>query len=409
MLEQVVGASPDILAMLFASTGDGEFRARHFERSALCDRCSEPPPLGLDDVFPMLAEARSAGDLRVLRRDTPATGLTAEAVDDLLAAQATASPEQGFRALFSGGISFAIQNFERYFDAVRSICDGLAQRFDTKVTTTAFATPARCASTPAHYDQADVFVLHLVGEKRWRVSLPLLALPNPRLPLREVDAQACEPHATYMLQPGSSLYLPRGWIHDVDNPYDHASLHLSFVVFSDSWISLFGNAMDAAYSRLCASPRWRVSVSRDTLQAQGFEVELNALTDEFRGHLRDTVGLHLGAFCDYRRNDSRHEAARASAAETMACLDSGGGDALLYRSGVHFIARELESDGFVRLSADESQFYRIPLSVWDHLQRSAQPSRLSVLQQQTRCSLDTLAECVDVLVARLGIYRLEAA
>jgi Cupin superfamily protein len=408
MPEPAATAPPDVIAALFAATGSRRFQAEHFERGALLDHCSLPAALDMEDVFPMLATARQAGDLRVLRRDTPVTGLAAEVIDAELAAHGgDAAP--GYRALFAAGLSFAVQNFERYFEAVREVCDGLAQRFDTKVSTTAFATPGHCASTPAHYDQADVFVLQLAGEKRWQVSEPLVPLTSPRIPRRDVAALRREPCAVYRLRPGASLYLPRGWIHEVDNPYDCASLHVSFVVFSDSWISLFGNAMDAAYSRLRLSPRWRESVTRSSLRAQGFDTQLNALIDEFTGHLRDAAGADISAFCDYLRNDRGHAAQRAAAAGSLECLAGDSADALLHRSGAHFIARDLESDGFIRLSADEQQFYRIPLPVWDFLQHSAQPARLSALQQQTHCSTDTLAECVDVLVARLGIYRLEAA
>jgi ribosomal protein L16 Arg81 hydroxylase len=77
-----------------------------------------------------------------------------------------------------------------------------------------------------HWDDHDVFVIQLIGRKNWRVQPPARSCPLPE------DA-GLEPPTRYAndwtLDPGSVLYLPRGWWHRV-TPVGEPSLHLTIGV-----------------------------------------------------------------------------------------------------------------------------------------------------------------------------------
>ena len=77
---------------------------------------------------------------------------------------------------------------------------------------------------PVHYDDHDLIVVQLRGDKRWYVSEKPSELPNTWTST-PVESLELGPHASLDLHPGDRLYLPRGTLHSVDS--DTESLHLS--------------------------------------------------------------------------------------------------------------------------------------------------------------------------------------
>jgi len=77
---------------------------------------------------------------------------------------------------------------------------------------------------PVHYDDHDLLVVQLRGNKRWYVSSRASELNNTwaAIPERPPELGA---HHTVDVRPGDLLYLPRGTWHSVDS--DSNSLHLS--------------------------------------------------------------------------------------------------------------------------------------------------------------------------------------
>lgn len=85
-----------------------------------------------------------------------------------------------------------------------------------------------------HFDVHDVFVLHLEGEKKWRLYEGKAVAPihHPifnNLTQEMHEAQKGPLLTEVHLKPGSFLYLPRGMYHDALALTDH-SLHISFGV-----------------------------------------------------------------------------------------------------------------------------------------------------------------------------------
>lgn len=76
---------------------------------------------------------------------------------------------------------------------------------------------------PVHYDDHDLIVVQLRGDKRWYVAEKPSDLPNTWT--AAADPLDLGPHASIDLHPGDLLYLPRGTLHSVDS--DTESLHLS--------------------------------------------------------------------------------------------------------------------------------------------------------------------------------------
>jgi hypothetical protein len=86
-----------------------------------------------------------------------------------------------------------------------------------------YASWGTASGTNDHWDDHEIFVLQVLGRKRWSVHPPTRPSPLP-------DDDPGTPPTTYLrdvtLTPGNVLYLPRGWWHLV-TPLDEPSLHLT--------------------------------------------------------------------------------------------------------------------------------------------------------------------------------------
>jgi hypothetical protein len=94
-----------------------------------------------------------------------------------------------------------------------------------------------------HHDTHDVFALQVAGTKRWLVYEPALELPlKHQRYTRELGGPA-ETVLDILVEPGDTLYLPRGWLHEALTS-DEDSLHLTIGVNVVTWLDAFRAALD---------------------------------------------------------------------------------------------------------------------------------------------------------------------
>ncbi|HXY98020.1 MAG TPA: cupin domain-containing protein [Steroidobacteraceae bacterium] len=124
---------------------------------------------------------------------------------------------------------FHARNYSVRFPELRPLwprLDRLARALELMlhqpVTTSAFWSRAGMRA-PVHYDDHDLIVVQLLGEKRWYVANSS-DLPNT---WRGIPADSVElgDHSSFDVHPGDVVYLPRGTLHSVTS--DAESLHLS--------------------------------------------------------------------------------------------------------------------------------------------------------------------------------------
>ena len=107
-----------------------------------------------------------------------------------------------------------------------------------------------------HWDSQEVVVLQLYGRKRWKVWRP-----TRQHPLKS-DAQTLSPQPVgapvwdAILENGDTLYLPRGWWHEVC-PLDEPSLRLSVSLTPPNGLDYLGWLA----SRLSLHPELRASLA----------------------------------------------------------------------------------------------------------------------------------------------------
>ncbi|NXL92163.1 RIOX2 oxygenase, partial [Alectura lathami] len=105
---------------------------------------------------------------------------------------------------------------QRFKEELWKIQEKLECYFGSLVGSNVYITPQGSQGLPPHYDDVEVFILQLEGEKHWRLYKP--TVPLAREYSVEPEDRIGNPTHEFVLKPGDLLYFPRGTIHQADTP-----------------------------------------------------------------------------------------------------------------------------------------------------------------------------------------------
>lgn len=186
-------------------------------------------------------------------------------------------------ALFEEGATLILRGLERQHPAIAAFCRALAADLGHPVRANSYVTPANAQGHAIHYDLHDVFVLQCSGRKHWRVHERQVVDPVPGDGLqpfvRSEDLGATV--VDEVLEPGDSLYIPRGWPH-LASTTGESSIHLTLGVHVLTWLDVLGAALDRA--RGCC-PELRATVPQS---GAAFEAGLRAASEALSALLEQT-------------------------------------------------------------------------------------------------------------------------
>ena len=224
------------------------------------------------------------------------------------ASSVTVSPDDA-RKLFDSGMGLLFADVEtispRLTDWLGAIRRDLGLSALTQARCLVYATP-RGKGTAPHFDQNVNFVLQVHGTKKWRLA-PNSHVERPltrhtmglsvdpelqtyaRIPMLQRMPEASR---EIVLQPGSLLFVPRGYWHATSADSD--ALSLNFTFSAPTWIDVFTAALRG---RLAISSEWR-------------KTALPTHVDDFDVLLRDLA----------------HDAAHWNAADILAVTESEPGE-----------------------------------------------------------------------------------
>jgi ribosomal protein L16 Arg81 hydroxylase len=236
------------LDYLLAPTDRSAFFAEHWEKAPLVLQRHEPAYyeelLASGDLDYILASACSVQSSSIeLLRD----GHSVRCKQD-------EGPAEIYQA-YQQGHSVRVRGVQRLWPQMWRLCRNLQRDFGFPVKANLYCTPAHSKGTLRHHDCHDVFVVQVAGRKRWRISesvphLPLQYVPSLPFeksevlfglrggaPLRQAAAgESDEPSREVTLEPGDSLYLPRGTAHTVwaeDSPSAHVTIGIYAITLLD--------------------------------------------------------------------------------------------------------------------------------------------------------------------------------
>jgi ribosomal protein L16 Arg81 hydroxylase len=197
-----------------------------------------------------------------------------------------------FYEYMQGGATLQINWLERHSVEAKRLCLEVGRFAGAQTSGNAYMSFSGDGTFGKHWDTHDVFVIQLVGRKRWRVFPPTFPLP---LTYQTHDRSGHQCPAEHLfeliLEEGDVLYLPRGWWHHVI-PLQAGSFHLSVGCYSPT---LFDYVVQTTAMYLEQQVGARRAFSPDNYRetvAQMIESLKPVLTDRANaaGFERDFVG-----------------------------------------------------------------------------------------------------------------------
>ncbi|MEU3663449.1 cupin domain-containing protein [Streptomyces sp. NPDC032940] len=165
---------------------------------------------------------------------------------------------------FADGATLVLQALHRTWEPVGGFVAALAAELGHPVQANAYVTPPQNRGFDDHYDVHDVFVLQIEGTKRWLVHEPVHPDPlrdQPWTDRRSAVAEAARGEARIdtVLEPGDTLYLPRGWLHSA-RAQGTVSIHLTLGVHTWTRYALAEHLARSALAALRDDPRMRTTL-----------------------------------------------------------------------------------------------------------------------------------------------------
>ncbi|AZM73565.1 cupin [Streptomyces sp. KPB2] len=169
---------------------------------------------------------------------------------------------------FADGATLVLQALQRTWQPLGDFVAGLTSDLGHPVQANAYVTPPQNRGFDDHYDVHDVFVLQIQGIKRWLIHEPVHPDPlrdEPWTDLRSAVAEAAKGEARIdtVLEPGDTLYLPRGWLHSAQ-AQGAVSIHLTLGIHTWTRYALAEHLAQAALAMLRDDPRMRTTLPLGT-------------------------------------------------------------------------------------------------------------------------------------------------
>jgi hypothetical protein len=142
----------------------------------------------------------------------------------------------GLHEEFLDGATVNINNVDWRSRPLNHLCRKMERVFHAHAGANVYLTPRKSQGFAAHFDDHDVFVMQISGDKRWEIwpsdSLPLRASGAARP--KEIPPGGAE---SIVLKPGDMLYLPRGFVHQAFAE-EQVTLHITIGVDPFRWLDL---------------------------------------------------------------------------------------------------------------------------------------------------------------------------
>lgn len=217
-------------------------------------------------------------DVRALKGDVPS--ITAAAFSSRGRVDGTR-----LRGLHERGYTVRLGHLQRVMPEVSRLCRDIQGQTGCSTYASAFLTPAGQQGLKHHWDQQLVMVAQLEGVKRWQLWRPVVEAPT-----RDVHEswrvwqddylrrwEETSPDQEVDLQPGQTLVLPRGWVH---NPFvppgGSASAHVTVAVLERTPFWLAEQMLTGAIQE----PELRRVILPGELYGDGLPARLGEVRDQ---------------------------------------------------------------------------------------------------------------------------------
>ena len=188
-------------------------------------------------------------------------------------------------ARYRDGATLIVNSVQQTRRPIAVLCNDLAQFFGVRVLANVYITPPNGQGFPAHHDNHDVFLLQVLGAKRWRIERSTTASLSrwaERAAIAERPRNGCD---EFVLRAGEVLYLPRGLVHEGFGSTE-TSIHLTIGVHPYTWAQLLIDTV-GELQREEIDFRRSVAPQLGSIESLGDGLELEQTLDRLVGRLRD--------------------------------------------------------------------------------------------------------------------------
>lgn len=265
----------DPLGYLIGAERESDFFARVYEREALVVHHDAPQRfaglISLDDIDRIVTTLD-------LREGQLALADASSHVDADEYVDAADFIDRGAVAdRYRRGATIILNQAHQFDPALARLCRGLEHAFSAHVQTNIYLTPQNAQGFRTHYDNHDVFVIQVEGEKVWRLYDMPIEAPYRGEAFEQGQFEPGPLRQEFLLKPGDCAYVPRGLMHDAQTSGHQPSLHITVGLITRTWADLMLEAVSEAALR---SPGLRRSLPAGFAHA-GFD------RSKARAHLKD--------------------------------------------------------------------------------------------------------------------------
>lgn len=226
----------DPLGYLIGAGREEDFFARAYEREALIVHRNAPERfaglISLDDIDRIVTTL----DLREGQLSLADASNNVDADEYVDAADFIDRGAVADR--YRRGATIVLNQAHQFDPALARLCRGLEHVFSSHVQTNIYLTPPNAQGFRTHYDNHDVFVIQVEGEKAWRLYDMPIEAPYRGEAFEQGRYETGPLRQEFVLKPGDCAYVPRGMMHDAQTSGAAPSLHITVGLITRTWADL---------------------------------------------------------------------------------------------------------------------------------------------------------------------------
>ena len=308
----------DPLGFLIAPTTAGDFIAGVYERAPLVVARADPDRFASLLSIGSIDRILSGVDLKVGQIDLANAARDIPRSDYL---DSNGYIDRGAIARqYQGGATIILQQMHQLDPALARFCRALEHVFSCHIQTNIYLTPPSAQGFRTHYDNHDVLVLQVSGEKAWRLHEAPVPIPYRGERFSSRDHDPGKVSREFVMKAGDCAYIPRGLMHDAQTSGTEPSLHITVGLIVKTWAELMVEAVSEVALR---DPDFRRSLPPGFARADFDRGDARAMFAKLVGSLASlatldpALDLFIDTFIRSRAPDTRGalmDAQRAPAA-----------------------------------------------------------------------------------------------
>lgn len=231
----------DPLSSLIAPTKVETFFAEYYEQKALHVKRDEPDRyadlLSVDRIDDILASVDLSANSLEMARAEPRVRVGDFTFNDGVVDRGAVIRH------YQQGATIIFPHLHQLDAKLAEFCRALEERLCSHIQTNIYLTPPDSQGFRTHYDDHDVFIIQVSGEKNWKLYSTPVENPYRGERFQSGVHEAGDPVHEFPLKAGECAYLPRGLMHDAVTKGDEPSLHITVGVIAKTWADLMLEAV----------------------------------------------------------------------------------------------------------------------------------------------------------------------